>query len=103
MTFVIPKQAVRGVMANSGGALEIETSHGEVIRPFGFGGSLLDSLLFKTSDRAASEIQSGLAATKLPTVHGKGVKVARRVRRSWSVDGPLALAAGLAVAGLIMV
>ncbi|MFD5017220.1 hypothetical protein, partial [Streptomyces chartreusis] len=99
-SYRIPYAVVLDVRAAHTGGLEIETRRGAVIRCFAFGGSLLDNF-FKTSERAAAEIQSELASKKCMEAPGTAGEVHRSTRRGWPEYGALAFAAIFVAMGIL--
>ncbi|MFE3850535.1 hypothetical protein ACFXPN_05240 [Streptomyces griseorubiginosus] len=96
MAYLVPYRDVRGVHTASGGGLEIETHREGSVRPFAFGGSLVDAF-FKTSQRAAAEIQVDFARKRNPTDSGAEEKTTRSIRSCRFADSLLVLALLLAV------
>lgn len=97
----LPYGSVRNVEITSSGGLLIVTVDGDAIRPFGFGGSLLDAY-FKTSEKAAAEIRRQLQlATSAARPRG-GSTPTSRLRHCWSADVALVLAGALVLVGAVV-
>ncbi|MFD5013823.1 hypothetical protein [Streptomyces chartreusis] len=99
-SYRIPYAVVLDVRAAHTGGLEIETRRGAIIRCFAFGGSLLDNF-FKTSERAAAEIQSELASKKHREAPGTAGELRRSIRCGWPGYGSLALAVIFVAMGVL--
>ncbi|MFF8352973.1 hypothetical protein ACF063_05935 [Streptomyces chartreusis] len=99
-SYRIPYAVVLDVHAAHTGGLEIETRRGTIIRCFAFGGSLLDNF-FKSSERAAAEIQGELASKKPREMPGAEGEMRRSIRCGWPEYGALALAATCVVLGIL--
>ncbi|NEC83950.1 hypothetical protein G3I38_33150 [Streptomyces sp. SID7958] len=98
MRYRIPYEAAHKAHSTPAGGLEIETSQGATVSCFAFGGSLID-VAFKTSERAAAEIQERITADHPGSTKGK-FDLARSFRYCPSADIPLLLAALLALAAM---
>ncbi|MFF5565322.1 hypothetical protein ACFY7Z_10365 [Streptomyces sp. NPDC012623] len=98
-SYRIPYENIRKVEMTSSGGIRIETFSKEEVRPFAFGGSILDSL-FKTSEKAVAEINKRIPKRKNFPKNEK-FSFDRKFRRSWPAESFLAISAITAAAGLI--
>ncbi|MFE3740793.1 hypothetical protein [Streptomyces sp. NPDC059134] len=98
-TYSIPYTDIRDVEATSTGGLRIETRNKKEVHPFAFGGSMLDNL-FKTSEKAASDIKNRKDARR-PSPPKQEVSHTQHFRRCRSADSLLIISAISAVAGLV--
>ncbi|MCQ4082492.1 hypothetical protein NGB36_18265 [Streptomyces sp. RB6PN25] len=82
--------SVKSVGLSSTGGLSMSTVHGDTIRVFAFGGSLVDKH-YGTSDQAASDVGSRLPKSPLPPEKAAPAQK-HLIRRCWSSDIFLAAA-----------
>lgn len=97
----IPNESVREVVGDPRGGLLISTVHGDEIRPFCFGGSLID-IRFGTSQRAASQIRAMLSSP--PKSPSNTPRMEKQIlRHSFGADLFLAMAILAGLVGLVLI
>lgn len=98
-THRVPYKDIRDVELTSSGGIRIATFQGDEVRPFAFGGSLVDAF-FGTSERAVAEIRKRVPG-RAQAPRGEQAESGRRLRHCRSADLFLILAAVTAAAGLV--